>query len=68
MALCCLALRYEFGGNKLVLLNGAPHFYAKDLWEFVSGERSTEYIEDTGVERVVSESLEVWCSPRMHSN
>lgn len=57
------ALRDEFGENLVVLLDRAPYFYAKDLWEFVSGDRSTEYVEDTGVERVVGESLEVWYFP-----
>ena len=53
----------EYGENIVVLLDRAPYFYAKDVWEFVSGERSTEFIGDTSVERVVGDSLEVWYFP-----
>lgn len=51
------ALQDEFGEKILVLLDRAPYFYARDLWEFVSDDRATEFIDDTAVERVVGESL-----------
>lgn len=57
------ALQDEFGENIVVLLDRAPYFYARDLWEFVSDDRATEFIDDTGVERVVGESLQVWYFP-----
>lgn len=57
------ALMDEFGENLVVLLDRAPYFYAKDLWEFVSGDRETEFVSDTAVERVVGDSLQVWYFP-----
>lgn len=57
------ALREEFGEKLIVLLDRAPYFYTKDLWEFVSGTRSTEYIGETSVERVTGENLQVWYFP-----
>lgn len=57
------ALEDEFGENSVVLLDRASYFYAKDLWEFVSGDRETEFIGDTTVERVVGDSLQVWYFP-----
>jgi hypothetical protein len=57
------ALQAEFGDNIVVLVDRAPYFYAKDLWEFVSGEPSTEYVGDSSVERVVGDSIEVWYFP-----
>ena len=53
----------EFGENIIVLLYRAPYFYAKDIWEFVSDERSTEFVGETSVERVVDEELEIWYFP-----
>ena len=46
-----------------MFLYRAPYFYAKDIWEFVSGERSIEYIDDTSVACVGGESLQVWYFP-----
>ena len=57
------ALEAEFGENIVVLLDRAPYFYAKDLWEFVSGARSTEFVDDSSVEFVVGDSLQVWYFP-----
>lgn len=57
------ALQDEFGDKILVLLDQASYFYAKDLWEFVSGDRATEFVDDTAVERVAGESLQVWYFP-----
>jgi hypothetical protein len=50
----------EFGDNVVVLLDQASYFYATDLWEFVGGARTTEFVDDTSVERVVGDSLQVW--------
>jgi hypothetical protein len=57
------AITDEFGEKVIVLLDQAPYFYAKDLWEFVGGDRTTESIEDTGVEGVVGEELQIWYFP-----
>lgn len=57
------ALQTEFGKKLVVFLDQASYFYAKDLWEFVSGERSTECVDDTSVECVQSETLQVWYFP-----
>lgn len=57
------ALTDEFGENIVVLVDRAPYFYAKDLWEFVGGNRTTEFVDDTAVERVVGDSLQVWYFP-----
>ena len=57
------AIQAEFGENVVVLLDRAPYFYARDLWEFVSGERTTEYVDETSVECVVGDSLQVWYFP-----
>jgi hypothetical protein len=57
------AIQAEFGDNTVVLLDRAPYFYAKEFWEFVSGERTTECVGDTAVERVVADSLQVWYFP-----
>ena len=57
------SLEEEFGDNIVVLLDRASYFYAKDLWEYVSGERGTEFVDDTSVERVVGDSLRVWYFP-----
>jgi hypothetical protein len=57
------AIQEEFGEKVIVLLDRAPYFYAKDLWEFVGGDRVTETIGDTAVERVIGETLCVWYFP-----
>ena len=57
------AIVQEFGKRVIVFLDRAPYFYAKDLWEHVSGERSVEYIDDTSVACVRGESLQVWYFP-----
>lgn len=57
------ALLDEFGEHIIVLLDRAPYFYAKDLWEFVSGTPSTEFVGDTSVERVVGDTIQVWYFP-----
>jgi hypothetical protein len=57
------AIAEELGEKVIVLLYRAPYFYAKDLWEFVSGDRETECINDTAVERVVGETLQIWYFP-----
>lgn len=57
------ALEDEFGENIVVMLDRAPYFYARDLWEYVSGDQATEFVDDTAVERVVGDSLQVWYFP-----
>lgn len=57
------ALVEEFGEELVVMWDRASYFYAKDLWEFVSGDRETGYVDDTSVERVRGSSLEVWYFP-----
>lgn len=57
------ALTDEFGEELVVMLDRGSYFYAKDLWEFVSDERSTECVEDTSVERVCGSPLQVWYLP-----
>jgi hypothetical protein len=57
------ALRAEFGEKLVILLDRGSYFYAKDLWEFVSGKRSTECVDDTSVECVQNDALKVWYFP-----
>lgn len=57
------ALRREFGDKLVVLLDQASYFYAKDLWEYVSGERSTDTIDDTTIECVEGKGLRIWYLP-----
>jgi hypothetical protein len=57
------ALVEEFDDKLVVLLDRAPYFYAKDVWEFVSGQREIEHVEETDVARVRGEGLEVWYFP-----
>ena len=57
------ALNDEFGENLIVFLDRAPYFYAKDLWEFVSDERSVEYLDDTSIACVRGETFQVWYFP-----
>jgi hypothetical protein len=57
------ALLAKFGTQLVVLLDQASYFYPKDLWEFVSGDQSTACVDDTAVECVRGESLQVWYFP-----
>jgi hypothetical protein len=50
----------EFGEELIALIDRTGYFYARDLWEFVSGERWTESIAETAVERVRSETFQAW--------
>jgi hypothetical protein len=52
------ALVAEFGEQLVVLLDQAPYFYAKDLWKFVSGKRSTECVDSTSENFLRKPSLE----------
>ena len=47
----------------MVFLDRAGYFYARDLWEFVSGERETETVGDSSVSCVRGEELAVWYFP-----
>lgn len=57
------ALLAEFGEKLVVFLDQAPYFYAKDLWEFVSGNRSTGCVADTSIMSAQSDILQVWYFP-----
>ena len=57
------ALKDEFGEELVVFLDRAGYFYARDLWEHVSGERETETVEDSSVSCVRGDNLEVWHFP-----
>lgn len=57
------ALLEEFGEALVVLLGRVGYFYARDRWEFVSGERNTDTVGDSSVTCVRSEALEVWYFP-----
>ena len=47
----------------MVFLDRAGYFYARDLWEFVSGERETETVGDSSVSCVRGEELAGWYFP-----
>ena len=47
----------------MVFLDRAGYFYARDLWEHVSGERETETVGDSSVSCVRGDDLEVWYFP-----
>ena len=62
------ALKQQFGEELVVFLDRASYFYAKDLWEHVSGEEETETVGDSSVLCVRpddddDEDLEVWYFP-----
>lgn len=57
------ALVEEFGDGLVVFLDRAQYFYAKDLWEFVSGNRETETVGDSMVSCVRGDTLDVWYFP-----
>ena len=57
------ALVEEFGEELVVFLDRARYFYAKDLWEHVSGKRETETVGDSSVSCVRGETLDVWYFP-----
>ena len=62
------ALQEEFGEELVVFLDRAGYFYARDLWEFVSGERETETVCDSSVSCVRGEKLAVWYFRRSYPN
>lgn len=57
------ALKDEFGEKLIVILDRASYFYAMDLWEFVSGDRTISSIDDTSVACVKGENLQIWYLP-----
>lgn len=57
------ALKERFGEELVVFLDRASYFYARDLWEHVSGERTTETVGDSSVTCVRGEKLAVWYFP-----
>jgi len=62
------ALVDEFGEKLVVFLDRASYFYARDLWEHVSGKRATETVGDSSVACVrgndeEEKHLDVWYFP-----
>lgn len=57
------ALQDEFGEELVVFLDRAGYFYARDVWEYVSGERETGTVGDSSVSCVRGNTLEVWYFP-----
>jgi transposase len=57
------ALQEEFGEELVVFLDRAGYFYARDLWEYVSGERTTDTVGDSSVSCVCGNELDVWYFP-----
>lgn len=57
------ALKQEFGEKLIVLLDQASYFYAKDLWEHVSGTRSIDTVGDTSIKCAEGDELKVWYFP-----
>jgi len=60
------ALQERFGDELVVFLDRARYFYARDLWEHVSGERATETVGDSSVACVRGDDnteLDVWYFP-----
>jgi len=47
----------------VVFLDRAGYFYARDVWEFVSGKRETTTIDDTSITCVDGEKLDLWYFP-----
>jgi transposase len=57
------ALKERFGEDLVVFLDRASYFYARDLWEYVSGERATGTVSDSSVASVRGEDRWVWYFP-----
>jgi len=57
------ALKERFGEELVVFLDRARYFYARDVWEFVSGKRETETVEDSSVTCVQGSDLDIWYFP-----
>ncbi|MFC7058037.1 transposase [Halovenus salina] len=57
------ALQERFGDELVVFLDRAGYFWARDLWEHVSGTRATETVGDSSVACVRGDDLEVWYFP-----
>lgn len=57
------ALTDEFGEELVVFLDRAGYFYARDLWEYVSGERETDTAETVRSRACMEIRLDVWYFP-----
>jgi len=57
------ALKERFGEELVVFLDRAGYFWARDLWEHVSGDRATETVGDSSVACVHGDTLDVWYFP-----
>ena len=57
------ALLDEFGENLVVFLDQAGYFLANDVREFVSGSTELETVEDTSINCVRGDRLDVWYFP-----
>lgn len=57
------ALEDEFGDDLVIFLDRAGYFYTRDLWEYVSGDRSTETVGENSITCARGDSVEVWYFP-----
>lgn len=57
------ALLDEFGENLVVFLDRAGYFFANDVREFVSDSTELETVDETAINCVRGESLELWYFP-----
>ena len=57
------ALTKRFGEELVVFVDRAGYFYARDVWEHVSGKRETETVCDSSVSCVRGDKLEAWYFP-----
>ena len=57
------ALTERFGEELVVFLDRAGYFYARDVWEHVSGKRETEPVCDSSVSCVRGDKFEAWYFP-----
>lgn len=57
------ALQEEFGEELVVFLDRAGHFYSRDVWEYVSGEREIDTVGDSSVACVCGDDLDIWYFP-----
>lgn len=57
------ALLCEFGEDLVVILDRAGYFFANDVRRFVSGSKELETVDDTSIQCVSGEQLELWYFP-----
>ena len=57
------ALQEEFGENLVVFLDRAGYFFANDVREFVADPPTLDTVEDTAIDRVEGDEIELWYFP-----